>query len=187
MMRADLGSTLAVCGSVLLLACGAPRSSSAEPPAVAPEASLARVMVQLVRGDRSLASVIDRERGLVHVAVRSDATGDDPRRGADGVIRVAERYCGAALDEAIARFDRDLVARNVDPLDVPVFTCEGDTCRHRARMEYDVAGAYTFASIDPPRLEHVVEIETAMNEPARAEAERWIATALARLEGGACP
>ncbi len=141
-------------------------------------------MVELVRGTRSIGPLVDRERGLVHVSVRADASGEDPRQGPDGLIRVAERYCGAALDEAIERFDRDLRARNIDPDEEPDFHCEGQVCRHPALMEYDVAGEYTFAP--GPRLVQVVQIETALDDEARNDAERWIEAQLARLEGGTC-
>lgn len=164
----------------------APLSEASDVEAAASAPSLSDIMLELVRGSRSIASLVDRERGLVHVSVRSDPTGEDPRIGPDGLVRIAERYCGAALDEAVERLDRDLRARNPEPPDEPAFECEGRVCRHPALMEYDVSGAYTFAP-DQARLLQVVQIETALSDEAQADAERWIETQLARLEGGRCP
>lgn len=166
--------------------------SASEPSASEPteqaEASgpLSEVMAELVAGERSLASVVDRERGLVHVLWKTDPSDVDPRRDEDGIVQVAERLCGPALDEAIARFDEVLRARGDDPPEEPVFTCEGDTCRHPARMEFDVVGTYVFGAERPPRLHEIVEIEGHLTDEARATAERWAEAQRARLEVGGC-
>lgn len=179
-----LGAVLTACGGGATEGATAPERSTTT--TASPSTSLQRVMVELRRGERSLASVVDRDRGLVHVLWLTDASDRDPRAGEDGVIRVATRLCGAELDAAVARFDADLQARNNDPLDEPVFDCAERTCTHRARMEYDFGGAYTFASAEPPVLDRVVQIEGALLEARDAEARRWAAEQVERLAGGTC-
>lgn len=168
--------------SLLLIACGGSPPERVEP-AAASGPSRARVMVQAVRGERSLASVIDRDRGLVYALWQTDASDQDPRADEHGVIRQAERLCGAALDAAIARLDADLQRRDLDPTDEPSISCEGETCSHRALMEFDVTGEYVFVG---DVLDRVVHVEGHLTEEATAAARRWVDAQLSALAGGTC-
>lgn len=166
------------------LGCGAAGSSGAAPRE--PDVSLNRAMVQVVRGERSLASLVDRDRGLVYVLWQVDASDQDPRRDPDGVIREASRLCGAELDAALARLDADLQRRNRDPSDEPSIACEGPVCRHPALMEYDVEGEYVFHTVAPPVLDRVVRVEGHLDDAGEAAARRWVEAQLSALADGAC-
>lgn len=192
-MRATLLCSISIC----LAACAG--SASREPiepvrgepprnePRGEPGPSLSRLMVEAVRGERSLASVVDRDRGLVYVLWQTDASDEDPRADEQGVIRQAERLCGEDLDAAIARLDADLQRRNQDPSDEPSISCVDETCSHRALMEFDVMGEYVFVrGAQPAVLDHVVHIEGHLTDEATSGARRWVDERLSELAGGSC-
>ncbi len=161
----------------------APRAApEPAPPADAPTAAFIR---RLATGAEPFASHVSPERGVVFVEYFSDASGQDPRADAQGVVKEARRLCGDELSGRLDRLREDLARRVETSAHDPLFTCSGRVCTFPAEMEYDLGGELRFAP--GLVLESVVRTEGGpVTEEFVAEAERWAEDALRRLEGGRC-
>lgn len=162
----------------------------APPPEPAPTAAAvdAAFMLEAARGERALADHVDPTRGVAFVVFTTDASGEDPRAGRDGVIREAVRVCGEALAARLTRVHTDLRLRVEQTSHDPLFTCEAGECRHDAEMEYDMAGVYRFRpGPAAPVLDSVVRIEGGpISDEFEEAGRRFAAEQLARLADAPC-
>lgn len=188
----------ALVAALALGSCGHPATApaAAQPPAGSAPAAAAAAqpptaawMERVARGEVRLADLVDPERGLIVAGYYSDPSEQDPRADDEGMVRFAERVCGADADAAVARLAADLAARSKEPDEQPLFRCSGWVCTHRAAAEYDLDGRYRFvARGGERRLAAVVRIEGGpVTEEFVAEAEAWIEKRLPALEASGCP
>lgn len=115
--------------------------------------------IKMATGSPPFSGAIDPAKGLVRIDYRSDASGEDPAAGPDGIIKSFNRYCGADIAPQLERLKKDVQFRLgiAASLGQPQpFTCDGEICRHEALGEYDVTGEYTFIN---DKLRTVVFIE----------------------------
>jgi len=127
---------------------------------------------------------IDPARGVVFVVYATDASGEDPRADAQGMIRTASRACGAELDDALEHLGADIARRLEDEAWSDLVRCEGSTCSIPAMGEYDLTGALTF---EDGALVSVVRIEGGpVTDELVAAGEAYAEAQLAELAGGRC-
>jgi hypothetical protein len=173
-----------LCSAVAAVALGCGSNGGTERAAVAePAAVSARRPIDVVRDlvtrAIALADATDAARGVVFVEYYTDPSEQDPRAGADGLIRAAARLCGSDLLARINSFRSDL-ARHADAV-----ACQGLVCTYEAAAEYDLGATLTFAP--GPVLESVVLIEGGpVTEEFTTEARAWARRELARLAKGSC-
>ncbi|MCA9546932.1 MAG: hypothetical protein KC613_21165 [Myxococcales bacterium] len=189
MRRALLALALIGCGGAPgVPSAPAPASRSATvrvPPPVPIDARLVRRLASM---PNAVKAAVDPRVGVLWIQVYTDTAGDDPHAGPDGVVRTAERLCGAALTPRLATLQRDLKARHGEGID-PQVTCDDPVCRYPAQMEYDLAGQLTFAHAPVgPRLVQVVQVEGGPVTPEfTSAAYAWAGQQIRALAGGRCP
>lgn len=166
-----------ILASFALVACGAP--FAAGPPSVGG-------LAELAEGSRAW---IDPTRGLAVVIYATDASGEAPEADADGMIRIARRACGEALECEITRLRQGLSARLDDPQFVASLACDETSCTIPARAEFDLSAELKFVEVDGRSvLDTVVWIEGGpVTEDFRAAGRAFADEQLAQLAGGRCP
>lgn len=150
---------------------------------------LARLRQIIATG--SMPRSIDPARGLLLILHHGSAVGGDPRAGADGKVRVAERLCGRRLDTELVALRRTLATRLDLPADRGGVTCSELSCRFVAAPAppgQARAGELVFrpGSAGGLLLDSVVMREPEPAPAHEAAATRWIEERKRALGGGRC-
>jgi hypothetical protein len=183
--RLLLGPIAAIC---LVAACG-PASSPTPPANTTPRADKPEIaeptpalMLQIASGELPLESLIDRQRGLRVAEYYSDPSGTEG--DAEGMVKRAERACGAELDETIKRTEVALAQRR--EIGELTFSCEGWSCRREAPGEFELETRFRFDGSGAKLvLVELILIEGGpVTEEFVREAEAWTEAELDKLEPG---
>lgn len=102
-------------------------------------------------GRRALFSLVGSADGFRYVLNRSDASGEDPRRDADGMVREVGRVCGTT-EPIAARLERRLALHLRPEFDHVPLRCEGLTCTASGPMEFATTLRFVFARDGDGRL-----------------------------------
>lgn len=154
---------------VLLVACHGPTSSTT--PGATPDDPYA-MLASVARGERDLLSLTQDGSGFVYAVNREDATGEDPRRNDEGVIRFTTRVCTPGdVSSGLAVRVRDHIA---DLYEGVPLTCTGLVCEARGPMEFATTVRFVFAHDAGGRLvlRAVYEVEDVATIEQIA-AQRW--------------